>query len=225
MSMMIAGVAGLALGVGGAVMQESANSRARNRVRDAANMPGLDVGASINEVSALMPQTNRLEQGRNTFNQQEITRILEGAIPGFSEGQAQRTNNALSMLRGELPDDVLAEVQRRSNTRALEGGYAGTGFGRNLTARDIGRTSLDLTREGADLFQGIIGSTPTMTPVDYTITPDEMVSLRSGERNTRQSILASIGNMPQSGAATAGFMSNLGSGLMTGGMDALGRRG
>lgn len=224
MSMMIAGVAGLALGVGGAVMQEQSNSRARNRVRDAALMPGVDVGAVLGESAALAPQIQGLESQRNDFNQQEIQRILEGSIPGFQEGQTQRTTNALAMLRGELPDDVVSEIQRRTGAQALEGGYAGTGFGRNLSARDIGRTSLDLTREGADMFAGIIDSTPTMSPVDYQITPGALLNLRSGERNTKQSMLGSIGQMPQSGAAAAGFMSNLGSGLMTGGMNSLGRR-
>jgi len=56
-----------------------------------------------------------------------------------------------SMLRGEIPEDVQAALEQISAERGIQSGLGLGEASRNLTARDLGRTSLDLISEGARL--------------------------------------------------------------------------
>lgn len=89
----------------------------------------------------------------NLENLPEISALLDKIIPGFSDILAQGSENTLSQLHGEIPPDVLAQIQRSSAFKATQGGFGGTAMGKALTARDIGRTSLDLTTMGANSAQ------------------------------------------------------------------------
>lgn len=75
---------------------------------------------------------------------------LERAFPDFQETFGQMSANTMAMLRGELPPDVEALVRQY----AAEAGFQGT---MRRTARDLGRTSLDIATQGftqgATLFE------------------------------------------------------------------------
>ncbi len=83
-----------------------------------------------------------------TLSQEQITKMMQMAIPGFTDIQGQVSGNIQSLLKGEIPTDVSQEVKRQGAGRALTGGFAGTDAASNLVARDLGLTSLGLTREG-----------------------------------------------------------------------------
>lgn len=89
----------------------------------------------------------------NIENLPAITALLDKVIPGFSDLLATGTSNALSELKGELPPDVAAYIQRTSAFGSLMGGYSGTPMSKARTARDLGRTSLDLTTMGNNSAQ------------------------------------------------------------------------
>lgn len=80
----------------------------------------------------------KLASNVNTFNQDQLNALIDRALPG-ARGQIQQ--NISSQLRGELPADVQSAIQRSTAARAVSGGFEGSGFGRNLTARDLGMTS------------------------------------------------------------------------------------
>jgi len=84
----------------------------------------------------------------NTYNQSELRRMLRVAIPGYDAIVGKQGELVSSMLAGELPKDVVGQIQRNSAERAGAGGYGGSGMGRNLEARDLGLTSLQLTQQG-----------------------------------------------------------------------------
>lgn len=100
----------------------------------------------------LTTEAGRAAKG-NLANYDDIIALLDKMIPGFSEQQKQGSKNTLSMLRGEIPEDVQSAVKRNSAFRALSGGYGGSGMSKALTARDFGRTSLDLMGEGTNSAQ------------------------------------------------------------------------
>jgi hypothetical protein len=52
-----------------------------------------------------------------------------------------------SMLRGEIPADVSSAVRRAASESAIAGGIFGAA-GRGLSARDLGRTSMDIKQQG-----------------------------------------------------------------------------
>lgn len=89
----------------------------------------------------------------NLANLPEIKKLLEQILPGYSELISEGTQNALSLIKGEVPEDVQQSLQRSSAFKSLMGGYGGSPMSRALTARDLGRTSLDLTQMGENSAQ------------------------------------------------------------------------
>lgn len=108
-------------------------------------------------VAEFTPTDLGTEAGRavdsNIKNVPEIQALLEKLLPGYGEMVKTGSANTLSLLRGELPTDVQDAIKRSSAFRSLQGGYSGSGMSKALTARDIGRTSLDLMGEGQNAAQ------------------------------------------------------------------------
>lgn len=83
------------------------------------------------------------------LNPEDFDNIDQIELPG--EALLQQAQDVTSqMLQGEIPEDVQAQVEQISAERAIQGGF---GFGdsqaaRNLVARDLGLTSLDITNQG-----------------------------------------------------------------------------
>lgn len=102
---------------------------------------------SVHGNQQALPSLETLGEGVNSYNLQQRAKAL-GAIPGFTDISTTGSNLLDSQLHGELPSDVTSQVNRRANAKAYAGGYGGTGSGDNLSARDLGLTSLDLTRQG-----------------------------------------------------------------------------
>ena len=219
---------GTAIGLGavtagaGMGLQASSASSARKQARQAAETPGLDIPAMIGESEQLAPRTRELEAQRNEFARAQLLESLGIQIPGYQEGQAQRTQNALALLRGELPPDVAAQVQRQAAGRALTGGYAGSQAARNLTARDLGRTSLALQQAGGQQFANILGTTPLAPVANYEFTPQDIARLRESERISRMNALAGVASMPSAGGVVGQGLGSLGSGLTNLGFAQLG---
>ena len=203
-------------------LQASSASSARKQARQAAETPGLDIPALIGESEQLAPRTRELEAQRNEFARAQLLESLGIQIPGSQEGQAQRTQNALALLRGELPPDVAAQVQRQAAGRALTGGYAGSQAARNLTARDLGRTSLALQQAGGQQFANILGTTPLAPVANYEFTPQDIARLRESERISRMNALAGVASMPSAGGVVGQGLGSLGSGLTNLGFAQLG---
>jgi hypothetical protein len=213
------GVVGSGVSAG---MQASSASAARRQARDAANLPGVNIGQVLGESSQNAPRAREMEAERNAFNRAQLLESLGIQIPGYQEGQAQRTQNALALLRGELPPDVLAQVQRKAAGQAVQGGYAGSAAGRNLVARDIGRTSLDFANLGNQQFANILGTTPLAPLANYEFTPQQIAALRGGERSAQQQALIGVAGMPSATGIAGQALGSLGSGLTNLGFAQLG---
>jgi hypothetical protein len=214
-----AGVVTAGVGMG---LQASSASSARKQARSAAETPGLDIPAIIGESEQLTPRTRELEAQRNAFARAQLLESLGIQVPGYQEAQAKRSENALALLRGELPPDVLAQVQRQAAGRSVAGGFAGSQAARNLTARDIGRTSLALQQAGGQQFANILGTTPLAPVVNYEFTPADIARLRESERISRMNALAGVASMPSAGGVVGQGLGSLGSGLTNLGFAQLG---
>jgi hypothetical protein len=120
-------------------------------------MPTLDLGAeqqkAIGDNTAALPGMERLVGKANQFSRDEITRMLESTIPGYSKMVSSATGTIASEMAGQIPGDVSAAVQDSAAAKALGGGYAGSGAHGDLVARDLGLTSLDLTQKGLSSFE------------------------------------------------------------------------
>ena len=150
----------------------------------------IDFGASqiksIQENLAAFPKIKAL----GTQFQDYMTNAYNKAIPNFSsllEMGGQTTENILKaagpLIRGEIPDDVKAQVLRSGAFQALG---KGAQFIHGLQARDLGRTSLDMMTQGANLagagasaaqrWAGL-ASGLIMNPAGFLITPKDQANL------------------------------------------------
>lgn len=211
----ISKVAGYGGEIAGTILSASAANIARKRAIDAANLPGVDInGAYSDSLDAslkAMPEAQQLSSSENQFNTAELQKQLNELIPGYSQMQAQRAQNIGQELQGQLSPDVQAAIARSTAARAAAGGYSGSGASSNLTARDLGLTSLDLQNLGNQQAQGLVSGTPmpnfTTVNQNLGINPQQVLGIRSNERNIRQQIYAEAAGMP-------GWTGALGAGLM-----------
>lgn len=95
-------------------------------------------------------QISRLAGQANQFNQDQLNTMLESAVPGYHNMVTSIGGRINEFLSGEIPKDVMGNIERSSAHRALSGGYGGSGMARNLVARDLGLTSLQLIEKGID---------------------------------------------------------------------------
>jgi hypothetical protein len=106
--------------------------------------------ASLESATDLAKRTTAAEQS-------QLETQLRRAIPGYDQLVSQAGANIGAALRGEISPEVSAQVQRSTAGRALSGGFgAGSGFGRALTARDLGLTGMQIQNQGLAQAQNFI---------------------------------------------------------------------
>ena len=106
--------------------------------------------ASLESATDLAKRTTAAEQS-------QLEAQLRRAIPGYDQLVSQAGQNIAASLRGEISPEVSAQVQRSTAGRALSGGFgAGSGFGRALTARDLGLTGMQIQNQGLAQAQNFI---------------------------------------------------------------------
>jgi hypothetical protein len=109
----------------------------------------------------------------NQANMQQLQALLGQALPGYQDMVTQMGAGATSLLGGpttqaflggQVPGDVVNQIQRSAAYRSMMGGTAGAGTGTTgaLTARDIGLTSLDLIGRGVGMEQAGFGQTSNL---------------------------------------------------------------
>ena len=214
---MLGAAAGAGLQLVGGIMGMGAASRRKRQMEAIANLPGLKLGDIYGDVGSSAGQAEGLETRRNEFARQELRRMLGETIPGYEEGQAQRSRTALSLMRGEIPADVQEMISRSSAARAVGGGFGGSQFGRNLTARDLGRTSLDLMNLGGQQFAGILGTTPRPEMANLMLNPTQIMSLRSTERTQKMGAMKDAAQTAGATETMAKTLSDMGGSMMGGG--------
>jgi hypothetical protein len=103
---------------------------------------------AISENTASLPGLENLATQSNTFSLQQLQSMLTSIIPGYSDITAGVSKDISSMVSGQIPTDVSNQVQDNAAAKSLTGGFGGSGLSGNLTARDLGLTSLNLMGEG-----------------------------------------------------------------------------
>lgn len=91
--------------------------------------------------------------GSNIAAMPDIEALLNKILPGYSDMVKQGSKNTLSLLKGEIPQDVQQRVRSTDAFQSLMGGFAGSDMSKALTARDFGLTSLQLMGQGTNSAQ------------------------------------------------------------------------
>lgn len=214
----------------GGLLGGSSASRRKRQLDQLAETPGVDVSGATGDAlagrEANFERASNVARQQNTFDQQEMERMLEESIPGYKGIQSTRSGNAASFLKGDIPDDVRAQVFRRGAAKAVGGGYGGSDASRNLTARDLGLTSLDLMDRGQRYSQSIIGGTP-MARLSTTselsgVNPGDVLGLRSKERSEKLGLKRASIEGPGASDVWGDFATQTGGTLLGAGLGSLG---
>lgn len=219
-------MAGSAIGAGamiaGAALSAGAADRRKKYIEKIAATPGLDIGKTNNEVvagaQAALPGAQKFASDVNMGSQADINSVLESAIPGYSPMQRSRANAIGSMIKGEIPQDVLNQVYKHSAAQSLGGGYGYAPAGRNLTARDLGLTSLDIMGKGLTGMQGLMSSTPLPRMMQandiLNFTGAQGQALRESERMKAMDIYLGAANSPGSQDVWGKALTDMGGSMM-----------
>lgn len=208
------------------------------------DLPPIDINQVQQQAIAAnqkaLPGAQNLVSDVNAFNQSQLQQLMEKAFPGASTKIKDTIN---SMLAGEIPAEVSAQIQRSGAERAVAGGFQDTGFGRNLVARDLGLTSLQLTQQGISSAEKWLSmSTAPMADVSAMfVSPQQRLAFTERERAAQynRNLLANqVEAAPDPATAALGqeidrfFNTAAGAGMMAaggamggGGMGAMGGMG
>lgn len=143
--------------------------------------------ATIAGNASNLPASEALASRINLFNQSEYDKMLESSLPGYANIKSKISQNIQSELAGNIPEDVAMEIQRRSAAQSFSGGFAGSGMAKNLTARDLGLTSLNLTQQGLDSTMRWMSQAkaPQFDVSSMFISPMQRAAFSTYERDTK----------------------------------------
>lgn len=142
---------------------------------DLTKYKGVDWKKTVNDLMQVFSgtRTRRFAEAsrNNVFNLGEAEKMYRGIQPWYDQLQDQIGKNALSFSRGELPADVVANIGRAASSRGLasgigmgtEGARAGGALG-NLNLRNLGLTSLDLSKYGTGLAMDVNAQAKNLSP-------------------------------------------------------------
>lgn len=146
----------------------------------------------------------KLAAGVNTFNQDQLNALIDRVLPGARQ-QIQQTLS--SQLRGEIPQDVQNAIFRSNAERTATGNaFGGGGFSRNVTARDLGLTSLDITNKALSSAESWLAkaTAPTFDVTSMFFTPQQRLAqanLQQQRQFERDVMAAGVAAAPDPGMA------------------------
>lgn len=182
-ALIAAGVVAAAGAVAGGVMASNAADKAANALNnpntlnlskiptpetvDWQDILRQNIGANSSNFDDIALLGNRV----NLFNTNQFLRGANKIQPYFNQLQEQIGRNALSYSRGELPGDVVGSIGRAAASRGfasgIAGGARGGGFNTalgSLNLRNLGLTSLDLSKYGTGVGMQVNQNAANMVP-------------------------------------------------------------
>lgn len=181
---------------------------------DPSRVLALTQNANNTNRQAAFDQATRLDN----YNTDALHRGINKSLPGYQSTINAALRNTRSWIKGRLPDDVASAVEDRAAEKATRFGMpVGSGNARALTARDLGRTSLDLMEKGENSLQRWISTarsflTPSLTnPMEFLFTPTQYTNTVLAGANIagqRAGILTGQGN-----AATGAYLQGAEAGI------------
>jgi len=140
-------IAGAALGVAGSLFKKKPKIPTFKKVDQAkAQQEGIAANlASFSQAKQLADQTTGADQDR-------LDSMLSRVEPNYRKNLAAASASIGDMLNGRLGFGDQSYAMRQSAERGGALGLAGSGAGRNLTARDLGLTELQVRQQGLNAF-------------------------------------------------------------------------
>ena len=163
---------------------------------------------AINANTTSFSDIAKLATATNTLNQDQLNALIDKTLgPGVRE---QFQQNLASQARGEIPQDVQNAIFRGNAERTAGGNaFGGGGFGRNLNARDLGLTSLQITNNAMSSAESWLSKAqaPMFDATSMFITPMQQNAANLDQFN-RNLLAAKVAAAPDP-AARGVFDSNM----------------
>ena len=109
---------------------------------------GTEQSKAISQNQAALPALEATAGQANQFSLQQLTQALMKLDPGYAGQQAGLSADIGAELSGKIPEDVQNAIQENAAARSLGSGTEGSGMARDLVAKDLGLTSLNLIDKG-----------------------------------------------------------------------------
>ena len=122
--------------------------------------------ASFDSAKQLADQTTMADQDR-------LDSILARTMPNYKEMLAGSGQAIQDMIAGNLPNADQNVLMRKAAERSGALGIGGSSAGRNLTARDLGLSSLQMTQAGLNSFNALSSNLRQ----NYTVNPMSTASM------------------------------------------------
>lgn len=132
--------------------------------------------AAIQANQRALAQLQQQSQQLNNFNQQQFLNQYRGLNPAFDSSYAQAGQNAMGMLAGQLPPEVIQQLQQNAAEFGLNAGVSGSQLQSYQGLRNLGLTTLDLMNRGQQNLLSLTGGSPTAgitNPAASFITPGQ----------------------------------------------------
>jgi len=137
-------------------------------------------------------------------------------LPNYGAMTNQSSGNILSLLRGQVPQDVANQISQMGAERGIATGSIGSPNANTALLRSLGLTSLGLQTQGEQELTGAVQRTPTgqqFNPASFLTTPQTQEELQY-----LANLLASAPDPTQAAnASILNALGGLGAGLGRGG--------
>ena len=206
--MSFASVAGAAaVGVGGKLLASSMQKTAKPVYQEKLDWQA-EQKKAIEGNLATLPQAQQLSAATNTFNQSEANRLMEAAIPGWIQLQAQQMKTAQGLLTNpyEMSSEQEDYIARKAAERGISAGTRGQ-FSDFSYLRDFGQSStqvgLQKIAAASNITQLLASTAPRvnpMSPLSMFVTPTQIAQAQqqhvgrgSGHRHVAFRVHALLG--------------------------------
>jgi len=105
--------------------------------------------ATLNDPAKIAGRAETIAEKLNA----KYIKEFESAMPEYKGNMAKANKLTSDYLTGKLPQDVVDQIFRGAAVKGFATGVYGGGLGRNIVAKDLGLTSLQLQTAGANLLK------------------------------------------------------------------------
>lgn len=168
--------------------------------------PSQAQGQYASQVAAI-PGMENTAAAADLASNQERQQQLTSVDPDLMKQIQQIGSLSTSYLSGQIPQDVQDQIQRTTAQSSLQGGYGGTPMARNLTARDMGLTSMQLQQTGTSMAgtaETMAASVnPSFTPVSSLLFSPSQLMARNDQASYYNTDIKNQQSIINSGNAMA----------------------
>jgi len=141
---------------------------------------------SIQGNIAALPGMENLASGVNKFQQDQLNAQYSGLNPNFMGSYGQAGTNIAQQLRGEVPYDVVRQLQQNAAEFGVRGGISGSRLQGYQGLRALGLTSIGQQNQGQQNLLSLTAGTPIARPYDITqqfVSPEQQQAAQQHANN------------------------------------------